>query len=154
MSIDTIGKHASKEGWRKKKQKLDKKVEEKTLERVCDARAREFERIAQVNDRMTDILDNLLNFVSEQTPETYDDLRGVESLTKAIATVVQTKRDLYNQPNEVEKAKIESLREKSRLEREKFAEEQAEKAASRKASEETMIRVVIENSEEGEELDG
>ena len=151
ISASNIYKRASNEGWRKKKNKLDQKVEEKVLERVCDARAKEFELIAQVNDRMGEVLDNLINFVKSQPPNKYDDLRGVESLTKAIAQVVQTKRDLYNVPTEIDRAKIEALRDKQKLDREKFAEEQAEKAAAKTAAEGTMIRVTIE-AENGEEL--
>ena len=123
------------------------------LERVCDARAKEFELIAQVNDRMSSVLDNLVTFVSSQPPNRYDDLRGVESLTKAIAQVVQTKRDLYNVPTEIDRAKIEALRDKQKLEREKFAEEQAEKAASKAAAENTMIRITVEGTDEGENFD-
>ena len=151
ISASNIYKRASNEGWRKKKKKLDQKVEEKVLERVCDARAKEFELIAQVNDRMGEVLDNLITFVKSQPPNKYDDLRGVESLTKAIAQVVQTKRDLYNVPTEIDRAKIEALRDKQKLDREKFAEEQAEKAAAKTAAENTMIRVVIEG-DDGEEL--
>ena len=156
----TIRKRASKEGWRKKRNELDTKVEQKVLERVCDARAREFELIAAVNDRMDLVLDNLLEFIANQPPKKYDDLRGVESLTKAIAQVVETKRDLYNVPSEVDKEKIKALRERQkvdraryRLEKKKFDEEQKEKAASKTVAENTMIRIVIDGEEESEPLD-
>lgn len=152
VAAGTIRKRASKEGWRKKKHNLDTKVEQKVLERVCDARAREFELIAAVNDSMDIVLNNLVQFIQQQPPRKYDDLRGVESLTKAIAQVVQTKRDLYNVPTEIDRAKIEALRDKQKLDREKFAEEQAEKAASKAAAENTMIRVVIEGAEEEMDL--
>lgn len=138
----TIRKRASKEGWRKRKNKLDAEVEQKTLERVCDARAREFEAIARINDQMSDALENMVKFITEQPPAKYDELRGVESLTKAIAQVVQIKRDLYNIPNAYEQAKIESLREKSRLEREK------------NTTEPVQIRITIEGDEKQEDLDG
>ena len=150
ISASNIRKKAANEGWRKKRNKLDAKVEQKVLERVCDARAREFELIAQVNDRMDKVLDNLVGFLSENPEAGIADMRGVESITKAIAQVVATKRDLFNVPTEEQKAKIEALREKAKLDREKFAEEMAEKAASKAASENTMIRVVVEN-EDGEE---
>ena len=152
VAASTIRKRASNEGWRKRKNNLDTKVEQKVLARTCDARAEEFLRIAQVNDQMDEVLSNLLKFIKDQPPKKYDDLRGVESLTKAIATVVQTKRDLYNVPSESDRAKIETLRDKQKLDREKFAEEQAEKAASKAAAENTTIRVVIEGGDEGEEL--
>ena len=160
VSESTIRKRASKEGWRNKRNNLDTKVEQKVLERVCDARAREFELIAAVNDRMDMVLDNLLQFIANQPPKKYDDLRGVESLTKAIAQVVETKRDLYNVPTEVDKEKIKALREKAKLdrqrynlERKKYREELAEKAASRTMAENTTIRVIVEGDEEGEPLD-
>ena len=152
VGASTIRKHAANEGWKKRKNKLDTAVEQKVLERVCDARAREFELIAAVNDSMDIVLNNLVQFIQQQPPSRYDDLRGVESLTKAIAQVVQTKRDLYNVPTEIDRAKIEALRDKQKLDREKFAEEQAEKAASKAASENTMIRVVIEGAEEEMDL--
>lgn len=153
VSASNIRKRASNEGWRKKRNNLDTKVEQKVLERVCDARAREFELIAQVNDRMDTVLDHLVQFVDQQPPQKYDDLRGVESLTKAIAQVVQVKRDLYNIPTEIDRAKIETLRDKQKLEREKFNAEEAEKAASKQMSENTMIKVVIEGTEEEVILD-
>ena len=152
VGASTIRKHAANEGWKKRKNKLDTAVEQKVLERVCDARAREFELIAAVNDSMDIVLNNLVQFIQQQPPSRYDDLRGVESLTKAIAQVVQTKRDLYNVPTEIDRAKIEALRDKQKLDREKFAEEQAEKAASKAAAENTMIRVVIEGAEEEMDL--
>ena len=153
VSASNIRKRASNEGWRNKRNNLDTKVEQKVLERVCDARAREFELIAQVNDRMDTVLDHLVQFVDQQPPQKYDDLRGVESLTKAIAQVVQVKRDLYNIPTEIDRAKIETLRDKQKLEREKFNAEEAEKAASKQMSENTMIKVVIEGTEEEVILD-
>ena len=153
ISAGTIRKRASKEAWGKKKRNLDTKVGQKTLERVCDARVREFELIAKVNDDMDTVLASLLQFVQDQPPKKYDDLRGVESLTKAIAQVVQTKRDLYNVPSEIDRAKIEVLRDRQKLERERYQAEQEEKAAGKAAAESTMIRVVIEGEEEAE-LDG
>ena len=148
VSIDTIGKHASKEGWRRRRKKLDEKVEEKTLLRVCDARAREFEKLAEINDNMSVALDSLVNFLVKNPEFMLKDLKGVEGISKAIAQIVQTKRDLYNLPNETEKAKIEGIREKIRLEREKFQEEQAEKAASKQAAEDTVFRIVVEGETE------
>ncbi len=156
----TIRKRAAKEGWRKKKNELDTKVEQKAIERMCDARAKEFELIAQVNDQMSDVLNNILAFIKEQPPKKYDQLRGVENLANAIAKVVETKRDLYNVPNEIEKANIAAKNEANKLnrqrfnfEKKKYRQEQAEKAAMQQAIENTTIRVVIEGQEGGEPLD-
>ena len=160
ISESYIRKRASKEGWRKKRSELDTKTEQKVLERVCDARAREFELIAAVNDRMDAVLNNLLEFIGNQPPKKYDDLRGVESLTKAIAQVVETKRDLYNVPTEVDKEKIKALRERQkvdrarlRFEKQKYKDELAEKAASRTMAESSMIRILVEGEEEGDPVD-
>ena len=156
----TIRKRAAKEGWRKKKNELDTKVEQKAIERMCDARAKEFELIAQVNDQMSDVLNNILAFIKEQPPKKYDQLRVVENLANAIAKVVETKRDLYNVPNEIEKANIAAKNEANKLnrqrfnfEKKKYRQEQAEKAAMQQAIENTTIRVVIEGQEGGEPLD-
>ena len=156
----TIRKRASKEGWRKKRNNLDTKVEQKVLERVCDARAKEFELIAQCNDQMSEVLKNILDFIGEQPKPKYDELRGVENLANAIARVLDTKRDLYNIPSEVDKARIEALREKGKvdrarlnLERKKYRDELAEKAAAQKAAEGTMIHVEIDGDEEEGQMD-
>ena len=156
----TIRKRASKEGWRKKRNEVDTQVEQKVLERVCDARAQEFALIAQVNDQMDMVLENLLAFVDAQPPKKYDDMRGIESLSKAIAQVVETKRNLYNVPTEVDKEKIKAMREKTkieraryRLEQKKYKDELAEKAASRTMAENTIMKVVIEGADEAEVFD-
>jgi uncharacterized protein YjcR len=151
ISESNIRKRASNEGWKKRKHKLDTKVEQKALERVCDARAREFEIIAKVNDDLGNVLDNMLEFVRQQPPRKYDDMRGIESLAKAINQVVQTKRDLYNLPSEETKAKIEALREKNKLEREKWQTEQQEKAQAREQAGGTVWQIRVEEpaAEEG-----
>lgn len=153
VSESTIRKKASSQGWKKRKRQVGTKLEQKAIERLCDARAREFETIASVNDRMGDVLDYLLEFIAEQPPTKYDDLRGVESLTKAIAQVVMVKRDLYNMPSEEQKAKIEALREKSKLEREKWKDEKAQREAGLKEAQNTVFKVVIEGDTGGKALD-
>jgi len=158
ISESTIRKRASKEGWRKKRDELGTKVEQKVLARMCDARAKEFLWIARANDRLGEALDNMLDFVKSQPPGKYEDMRGVESLSKAIAQVVQTKRDLYNLPTEVDKAKIAALQEKNKLERRKYnfevrkyKAEQQEKANARTEAAGTVFKVIVEG--EGEALD-
>jgi FKBP-type peptidyl-prolyl cis-trans isomerase len=133
-------------------------VEQKVLARMCDARAEEFLWIARANDRLGEALDNMLDFVKSQPPGKYEDMRGVESLSKAIAQVVQTKRDLYNLPTEVDKAKIAALQEKNKLERRrynfevrKYKAEQQEKANARTEAAGTVFKVIVEG--EGEALD-
>lgn len=149
LTAGHIRKRASLEGWSNKKRVLDTKTEQKTIERVSDARARELERLAVISEQVDDFLDATVRAFSEIKPRKYDELRGVESLTKAIQIAVQTKRDLYNLPNEADRAKIESLREKSRLDRERYEAEKAEKARLAAEAENTMIRVVIEGDEGG-----
>ena len=158
ISESTIRKRASKEGWRKKRDEVGTKVEQKIIARMCDARAEEFLWIARANDRLGEALDNMLDFVKSQPPGKYEDMRGVESLSKAIAQVVQTKRDLYNLPTEVDKAKIAALQEKNKLERRrynfevrKYKAEQQEKANARTEAAGTVFKVIVEG--EGEALD-
>lgn len=158
ISESTIRKRASKEAWRKKRDELGTKVEQKVLARMCDARAEEFLWIARANDRLGEALDNMLDFVNSQPPGKYEDMRGVESLSKAIAQVVQTKRDLYNLPTEVDKAKIAALQEKNKLERRKYnfevrkyKAEQQEKANARTEAAGTVFKLIVEG--EGEALD-
>ena len=151
VSVNTIYKRASLEGWTKKRKKLDRKVEEKTFERVAEARARELEKLAAIQEKVDDFLDAAVAAIGQVPLKKYDEMRGIESLTKAIQIAVQTKRDLYNIPNEADRAKIESLREKARLDRQRYEDEKAEKAKMAQAAADTMIRVVIEG--EGGALD-
>lgn len=153
VSSSNIRKRASLEHWTKKRSNLDAKVEQKTIERVADARARELEKLAAISDRVDDILDAVVEAVGRLTVRKHDDMRGLESLTKAVQISLQTKRDLYNLPNETERAKIESLREKAKLDRQRYEDEKAEKAKMAQAAENTMIRVVIEGDNGGGALD-
>lgn len=152
LSAGYIRKKASLERWSEKKRKLDAKTEQKTIERVADARARELAKLMEIQDELDDVLDLTVKAFSELKPRKYDDARGLESLTKAINTAVQTKRDLYNLPNETDKAKIESLREKARLDRQRYEDEKAEKARMAAEAENTMIRVIVQG-ESGAPLD-
>ena len=151
VSTSMIKKRASSERWTAKKNQLDTKVEQKTVERITDARARELEKLAAIQDKVDDFLDAAVAAIGQVPLKKYDEMRGIESLTKAIQIAVQTKRDLYNIPNEADRAKIESLREKARLDRQRYEDEKAEKAAQAQAVADTMIRVVIEG--EGGALD-
>lgn len=152
LSAGYIRKKASLERWSEKKRKLDAKTEQKTIERVADARARELAKLMEIQDELDDVLDLTVKAFSELKPRKYDDARGLESLTKAINTAVQTKRDLYNLPNETDKAKIESLREKARLDRQRYEDEKAEKARMAAEAENTMIRVIVQG-ESGAPMD-
>ena len=151
VSSSNIRKRASLEHWTKKRSKLDAKVEQKAVERIAEARARELEKLAAISDRVDDILDAVVDAVGKLTVRRHEDMRGLESLTKAVQISLQTKRDLYNLPNETDRAKIEALREKAKLDRQKYEDEKAEKAKMAEAAGNTMIRVVIEG--EGGALD-
>ena len=151
VSASMIRKRASSERWKERKNKLDTKVEQKTVERIADARARELERLAEISDKVDAFLDAAVDAVGAIQIKKHEDMRGLESLTKAVQIAVQTKRDLYNIPNEADRAKIESLREKAKLDRQRYEDEKAEKAKLAQAAENTMIRVVIEG--EGGALD-
>lgn len=148
LNAGYIRRRASKERWTEKKRNLDAKTEQKTIERVADARARELSKLMEIQDELDEVLDLTVKAFSELKPKKYDDARGLESLTKAINTAVQTKRDLYNLPNETEKAKIESLREKARLDRQKYEDEKAEKAKLAAEAQNTMIRVIVQGESE------
>ena len=151
ISASVIRKRASSERWTQRKNQLDTKVEQKTVERVAEARARELEKLAAIQEKVDDFLDAAVEAIGQVPLKKYDEMRGIESLTKAIQIAVQTKRDLYNIPNEADRAKIESLREKAKLDRQRYEDEKAEKAKMAQAAENTMIRVVIEG--EGGALD-
>ena len=152
LNAGYIRRRASKERWTEKKRNLDAKTEQKTIERCADARARELSKLMEIQDELDELLDLTVKAFAELKPKKYDDARGLESLTKAINTAVQTKRDLYNLPNDTEKAKIESLREKARLDRQKYEDEKAEKARMAAETENTMIRVIVQG-ESGAPLD-
>lgn len=149
LNAGYIRRRASKERWSEKRRNLDAKTEQKTIERVADARARELSKLMEIQDELDELLDLQVKAFAELKPRKFDDARGLESLTKAINTAVQTKRDLYNLPNETERAKIESLREKAKLDRQRYEDEKAEKARMASEAENTMIRVVIQGESEG-----
>ena len=141
VSVKTIQNHASKEGWVKEKGKIREEVGEKIHARVVRVRVAELEKLMDANGMLIDTLVDLTTKAQDLKRQEFlmfdkaGSMKNVECLAKAIATALQTQRDLYKLPTldqdirkkeeaqrkrEV-KARLEMEREKLEIEKQKNA---------------------------------
>lgn len=146
LSEQTIRNRASKEGWKKEKDEIRTKAVQKVIAREADARARELESIISATDKMSVVLDQMLDHMGA-TPmeELMKNPQGTASIARAIETIARAKRDLYMLPtwDQQHRAEMDEARRKSdearakrdnaklRIEKERWAQEKKERAAAK-----------------------
>ena len=113
VSVKTIQNKASKEGWVKEKGKIQEEIGQKIHERVVRVRVAELEKLMEANGKLIDALVELSNRASgdELNKMMFDKagtMKNVECLSRAIATAVQTQRDLFRIPTLDQEMKAEA----------------------------------------------
>jgi len=139
LSVKTIQNRAYKEGWKKRKGKIEEKVEEKTQARIVRARVNRLEKLIEANEALLDGLVKLANDIKEN-PELLKDktgsIRNAESFAKALNTATLTQRDLYGMKNIDQK-----------FAQKKWTAEQKEKRAAAQEASGTVWQVKTEGGE-------
>lgn len=142
VSVSTLGKKCSSEGWSKLRKKFRKKVEKKTIEKISRKKACELAKIGEsankivclINDSLNDTTTVRQGIVKEiprddgsgQTDieEIYLqklDTKYLREMTAAMKDLMIILRDVYGQPNAVDKAAIKTARERVKIEKAKAA---------------------------------
>lgn len=101
LSERTIRTRASKEGWRKERDKIESEARQETHARAVRGRVEELEKLIEANELVIDGLLELARIVKSRPRmlnHSKSGLKNAESMTKAIQTAVQTQRDLYKLP--------------------------------------------------------
>ena len=139
LSERTIRTRASKEGWRKEKDKIETEARQTIHARAVRGRAEELEKLIEANNLLIDGLLQMARLVQEKPNVLLIDehmtLKNAESMTKAIMTATQTQRDLYKLPTldqdmrkKEEAQRKKEAKEKLAIEKEKWETEKQEKA--------------------------
>lgn len=128
VSVKTIQKHASNEGWKKTKRKIGEKVEDQLCARVTQARVTHLEKLIQANEDLLDGLVELAALVKAKPQVLLFDangtIRNAESFAKALQTATATQRDLYRLPNIDQKFNAKKWREQLKLEQAKVKKDE------------------------------
>ena len=145
VSVKTIQKHASNEGWKKTKRKIGEKVEDKLCARVAQARVTHLEKLIQANEDLLDGLVAIAALWKEHPDRMIRDkagtIKNAESFAKALQTAAMTQRDLYRLPNIDQRFAQKKWRETLKMEKEKIARDGG-------SGEERLVWVVHEPAEE------
>lgn len=142
VSPSTIGKKCSAEGWSKLRKKFNKKVEKKTIEKLSRKKACELAKIGEsankivclINDSLNDTTTVRRGIIKEVQREDGSGQTDIEEIylqkldTKYLREMTATMRDLmiilrdiYGQPNAVDKAAIQTAKERVKIEKAKAA---------------------------------
>lgn len=149
----TIRNRASKEGWRKDKDKVRTETGQKLLARAVRVREDQLQMLVRANEAMANALLQLTEKIAENPmillgPNA--DGRPADSISKALRATIDSQRDLYRLPNmdqELDKKK-ESQRKreakaKYELEKAKWEAEQAEKAKQTETLSQTVWKIEL-----------
>lgn len=149
ISESRIYKRASREGWKRSRDKLKAKTEETYINRRARARAEEMERISSAADRMARLLDTTIAAMEQQPPEAVcTQLKGLSALGSAIKSTVDSLMLLNGLQS---KAQIEAqkiARARLRLEERKAKREEMAENNSGKAQ---QVELVIRRESEDED---
>ena len=101
LSERTIRNRASKEGWRKERDKGETEVSQTIRATAARARVEQLQMLITANERMARAIDKLTEEI-EQNPMllmgSKGDGKAADSISKAILTTIQCQRDLHKLP--------------------------------------------------------
>ena len=101
LSERTIRNRASKEGWRKERDKVETEVSQTIRATAARARVEQLQMLITANERMARALMDLTEEI-EKTPTILlgakKDGKAADSISKAILTTIQCQRDLHKLP--------------------------------------------------------
>ena len=142
VSVSSLGKRCSSEGWSGLRKKFRKKVEKKTMEKISRKKACELAKIGACADKLVRLIDDSLNDTAtvrqtivkivpseddedETEVEEYClqklDTKYLRQMTAAMKDLMEILRDVYGKPNTVERANMQYTRERLDLEKAKAA---------------------------------
>ena len=160
LSERTIRTRASKEGWRKDRDKIETEARQTIHARAVRGRVEQLEKLITANEAVIDGLLALAELVKAK-PEVlliddHQTLRNAESMTKAIQTATMTQRDLHKLPTldqdmrkKEEAQRKKEAKEKLAIDREKWEAEKLAKAGGPEGNPQ-LIWVLHEPEEEAE----
>lgn len=158
VSENRIYKKATSDGWKKLKEKIRQKTEEKYVARASRLRARELEVISTAAGKMANLLDRTVEELGQEPPEKrVKNLKGMSALASAIYANTETMIKLYGIQTPAQEAAQKLARQRLALDQRKQRFEEG-KAAEESKDTEVQLTMTIRSAEEarkdaGEEAD-
>lgn len=165
VGVSTIKKHASNEEWKKEKDQIETETRQAIRARAREDKIKQLEELMTATDQFCAALVDITGMV-KKTPELLlgpkGDGKPADSISKALLTAVQCKRDLYKLPtldqDMQRKAEAQRKREakaKLDLDKEKWELTKQEKNKANNDEGRTWtINMPPELAEQGGEIDG
>ena len=160
LSVKTIQNRSSNEGWAKEKGTIQEEVGKAIRERTREEKINQLEKLIEINADMIEAVEGLVAAV-KATPNIMlgekNDAKAADSITRAIACLIQNQRDLHKIPTLDQDFR---KREAAQRKRETKFRQDIEKAklelekAKQTGSESTGILWNIHVPEGEEDLDG
>lgn len=144
VSEGRIYRKATSEGWKKLREKIRKKTEEKYVARCAHTRARELAVISSAAEKMAALLDRTVDELAEMQTETrVKNLKGLAATASAISANTETLIKIYGiqTPAQVEAQKV--ARERLKLDQRKQDYEEA-KVQDAQAGADVRVSITVE----------
>lgn len=149
VSESRIYKKATSDGWKKLKDKIRQKADEKYVAHAARVRARELEVISSAAGKMAALLDRTVDELSEQpTEKRLKALKGLSATASAIQSNTETLMKLYGIQTPAQEAAQKIARQRLALDQRKQRFEEQKVAADNKT---TDVRVTITVEEDNAE---
>lgn len=155
VSTNQIYKKVSSEGWKKTREKIRQKTEEKYVARVARTRARELDVITTATGKLAVLLDRTVDELSElPTEKRLRNLKGIAATASAIQTNMETTMKLLGIQTPAQEAAQKIARARLELDRRKQRYiENKDKEAN--APQKIVVEVQMKPEDmEGGDLDG
>lgn len=156
VSESRIYKKATSDGWKKLKEKIRQKADEKYVARASRLRARELETISSAAGKMAILLEKTVEELSQQDTGTrLRGLKGLSATASAIQSNTETLMKLYGIQTPAQEAAQKIARQRLTLDQRK---QKLEEGKLQEANKPKAVRYVVEietkDAVEGDELDG
>lgn len=155
VSKTVIGRKCKDEGWKKERVKVADKKWTKVENKIARTQAQELhdqmETIRQASTKYAQRLDELMDGLGTDPGTLLKDLRATQNVATALKTTLETLRDIYSIPNQMEAHRQEMERERLKLERERIELEKeklrTEAEIQKGQSQNTFTWRIIEDTE-------
>jgi uncharacterized protein YjcR len=132
VSLSTLGKRASREGWAQRREHHNNKVAAKVEEKRAGRKAEKILRLQEAADRMQQHIDKVLadeeqfhrylvSFGTKEVIHKKADTKAIKDMTSALKDLTDIIRDVYGMPAADLKHRMKMDKEKLKLEKEKAA---------------------------------
>lgn len=158
LSRSSVGSRCREGKWTRERDKVKRKAEAKTVEKVSSKiatdRARKLGVIIDANDGMSWILSKITSQLNDLESAPVKNLRGMSDLAKAISMTADTMMRLYGIPTQSQQHTQHMAEERLRLDQARLELEQSKAASGLDDGEGVEIRIIAPGEDVEADEDG